>query len=256
MLKRVPVRGGEWIGWLYRLLNSCNRLPEASCFWPRAGDAARKMQPLFPGFRRRRLQAPTALPRSRPGDRSYATGRASSPCPPPGKNTSRNQAITRPHRPELEPTSASPTDRYQHNQGDPAPITIEAGIHSSPASRETVPHGQEDLGPKPDATHLTTSPRRPAPRTAAAFKAHFWLLFLQPKKVTRPQARSAGRNAVDLEVEVEFALEKPPTPGQGAVISAARNGFEFEMRVEFEVEFIKPPAPGRRAAVTAWRNAC
>ena len=126
---------------------------------------------------------------------------------PPGAGCSSPEAerASEPtHDPNLEPSSASTDDHNALDRGDPAPITIEAGISSSPASRETTPHGQEDLGPKPDATHLTTSPRRPAPRTAAAFKAHFWLLFLQPKKVTRPQARSAGRNAVDLEVEVCF----------------------------------------------------
>ncbi len=118
----------------------------------------RPAKPVFPDFRRRRLQAPTALPRSRPGDRSYTTLQAASPCPPPGKDTDRNQATTSPHRPELEPTSASPADQYQHNRGDPAPIIIEAGMPSSPASRGTTPHGQEDLETKPDATHLTPSP--------------------------------------------------------------------------------------------------
>jgi len=118
----------------------------------------RPAKPVFPDFRRRRLQAPRALPRSRPGDRSYTTLQAASPCPPPGKDTDRNQATTSPHRPELEPTSASPADQYKHNRGDPAPITIEAGIPSSPASRGTTPHGQEDLETKPDATHLTPSP--------------------------------------------------------------------------------------------------
>ena len=133
----------------------CRRLAASGCA---SEMPPRPAKPVFPDFRRRRLQAPTALPRSRPGDRSYTTLQAASPCLPPRKNADRNQAITSPHRPTLEPASASPADQYQHNRGDPGPIIIEAGMPSSPASRGTTPHGQEDLETKPYATHQTPRP--------------------------------------------------------------------------------------------------
>jgi len=53
------------------------------------------------------------------------------------------------------PLQHPPADQYKHNRCDPGPIIIEAGMPSSPASRGTTPHGQEDLEAKPDATHLT-----------------------------------------------------------------------------------------------------
>ena len=136
MLKRVPGWGDEWV-WValsasgrlqpaagrFLLLAACRAMP-IFFLWeahpapmnsaPIAASAPHQpINPVVPGSRRRRLQAPTALPRSRPGDRSYATGRASSPCPPPGKNTARNQAPTSPHRPTLEPASASPNRPVQ-----------------------------------------------------------------------------------------------------------------------------------------------
>ena len=54
------------------------------------------------------------------------------PGPPPGKNAGRNQASIPCYKPDLEPTSASPADQCGHNRDNPAPIIIEAGIHSSP----------------------------------------------------------------------------------------------------------------------------
>ena len=60
-------------------------------------------------------------------------------------------------------------------------------------------------------------PLRPAPRTAAACKKRFCLLLSRLTKVGRPQARSAGRNAV----EVEFS--KQPAPAKGALITNWRN---------------------------------
>src|SRR6056297_2250048 len=145
----------------------CRRLAASGCA---SEMPPRPAKPVFPDFRRRRLQAPTALPRSRPGDRSYTTLQAASPCPPPGKNADRNQATTSPHHPELEPASASPAEQYKHNRCAPPPITIEAGIHSAPASRGTPPHGQADLEAKPDATHRTPWPPPTGPSDRCRLK--------------------------------------------------------------------------------------
>src|SRR6056297_1208215 len=59
---------------------------------------------------------------------------------------------------------------------------------------------------------LTPNPRplRPALSTAAACKAHFWLLLLQSTKVTRPQARSAGRNEFEvLGLRLNLTYRRP-----------------------------------------------
>jgi len=161
----------------------CRRLAASGCA---SEMPPRPAKPVFPGFRRRRLQAPTALPRSRPGDRSYTTLQAASPCPPPDKNTNRNRARTIPHRPTREPASASSSrpvqaqsmrPRADNHRSRDAVVTRKPRDHSARARRS-----------RSKARCHTPNPRplRPAPRTAAACKAHFWLLFLQPKKVTRP----------------------------------------------------------------------
>jgi len=50
MLKWVPDWAHEWVGWLYRLRSSCNRLPETCCFWLRVGDATPTGETCLPRF--------------------------------------------------------------------------------------------------------------------------------------------------------------------------------------------------------------
>src|SRR6056297_185597 len=125
-----------------------------------------------------------------------------------------------PQCPELEPASASTDDHNDPDRVDPAPITIEALIFSSPASTHRPrPNRQEDLGSMPDATHLTPRPLRPAPRTAAACKKRFCLLLSRLTKVGRLQARRAPSSAggeTAVEVEFGFDLKSCPTSGPGA----------------------------------------
>src|SRR6056297_1665183 len=70
------------------------------------------------------------------------------------------------------------------------------------------------------STSLTPNPRplRPAHATAAACKKRFCLLFRRLWKVGRPQARSARRN----EVEVEVDYERRPHLGHGTHRSERR----------------------------------
>src|SRR6056297_2657506 len=140
----------------------CRRLAASGCA---SEMPPRPAKPVFPDFRRRRLQAPPALPRSRPGDRSYTTLQAASPCPPPEKNPDRNRARTPLTAPELEPASASPAGQCRHGQDSPAPTTIEAGGRSPPVSQRGTLRTDRKIrnrNPTPD-----TKPP-PAPTSTAA----------------------------------------------------------------------------------------
>ena len=144
----------------------CGRRILRRCIFNRSrpGNRMNQSTPSFQlfvgGVSRRRRRYPgrglETAPTRHIGPRHHARHRARTPTatrPPP--------ALTAPN---WNPLQHPPTDQYQHNRGDPAPIAIEAGIPSSPASRETTPHGQEDLETIPDATHLTP---RPAPTSTS-----------------------------------------------------------------------------------------
>ena len=108
------------------------------------------------------------------------------------------------HHPNLEPSSASTDDHDALDRDDPAPITIEAEILSSPAS-----HAAHDAraGRSPAKSRDQTPNHQshpPATQPPAACKKRFCLLLSRLTKAGRQQARSAWRNAVSFEVEVEL----------------------------------------------------
>ena len=127
MLKRVPVRGDE--GWWWR---GCGW-----CFCPVAG-----MVTLPEMSSRRGALAAIRAEFIGAGCASHGKNRH---CParkqgrkPPGADCRSREAdrATQPtHHPELEPSSASTDDHNALDRGDPAPITIEAGIAFPPGSQ-------------------------------------------------------------------------------------------------------------------------
>jgi len=186
MLKKVPVWAcGEWVWWLDTLHQSFHRPPRVTCldlFLQEASPGADGSTPIAawrPLLRRHFEQRHHARHRAR--TRSAARPESSSP-PEPG---------TRFSLPSRSLHARSRRPRSDNHRSRNSFVTRKP--------RRNTLHGQEDLETKPDTTHQTPGPVRPAPRTAAACEAHF-LLLLQPTKVTRPQARSAGRKGLELEV--------------------------------------------------------
>jgi len=175
MLKKVPDRGGEWVGWRCRVLASATGRRTLPASGGAPGNAT-----LF--FLWEAHPAPMNSARIGPGARAYRTFRKTSPCPHRARAASETRPAPVLTAQNWNPLQHPPTDRYQHNRGDPAPTKIEAGIPSSPASRETAPHGQEDLETKPDATHLTPVRSDPHLEQLPPVKRIFGYFFLQPKK--------------------------------------------------------------------------
>ena len=150
ILKRLPDWGGEWGLWLSRLCPSCNRPPPGFVYFfsvegASCADGSAPIGAESPSHKN---------PAERPA--TPATGQKSLPKPDPH----------RPHHPNLKSTSASPPLQCEQDRDNPAPITIEAGIHSSPVSRSGTPRTDKKIrnqSPMPD-----TKPRTPPISTSAS----------------------------------------------------------------------------------------
>jgi len=144
MLKRVPDWDDEWVEWLRRLPNACNRSPDAFCIWPRA----EKCRSLFlceasPGAE--------GFGRSRPGDlferRHYARHRTETLFEIRPESASPPETGTRFSIPNRLARARSTRPRFDSDRS--------RNFLVSWGPRTNTQHGQEDLEPKPHATHLT-----------------------------------------------------------------------------------------------------
>ena len=186
MLKRVPVRGGE--GWWWP---GCGR---RSC--PAAG-----MVTMLEVSCRRDLQAATGAGFIGAGCASHRkrrvgiTRRAARirKLPAAGCRSREADRATQPtHHPNLEPSSASTDDHDALDRGDPAPINIEAGIHSPPANQGAHDDRAKRSPAKAAIKHLTTIPinaqRSPLPPVKSAFA------YFPPALLTTCSSRGVARS--------------------------------------------------------------
>jgi len=151
--------------------------------------------------------APRASPRSRPEPAPTRNNRPLGQRPPSGKNTDRNPARTSRTPPGLKPASASPKVQCEQDRDNPAPVTIEAGIFSSPVS-QSGPHRSykkirnqslmpDTQPPDPSDPHRRQLP--PVKRTFGYFCCN------RQKSLARKRA-ARGETAFEFEVEVGFDL--------------------------------------------------
>src|SRR6056297_519163 len=96
------------------------------------------------------------------------------------------------HHPNLEPSSASTDDHDALDRGDPAPINIEAGIHSPPANQGAHDDRAKRSPAKAAIKHLTTIPinaqRSPLPPVKSAFA------YFPPALLTTCSSRGVARS--------------------------------------------------------------
>jgi len=95
-------------------------------------------------------------------NRNYPAHRQGRKPPGAGCRGPEADRATRPtHHPELEPSSASTDDHNDLDRAGPAPITIEAGMHSPPASQGAHDERTERSPANAAIKHLTPSPINP-----------------------------------------------------------------------------------------------